>query len=65
MVPEKWRGLLFANPMTGVIEGMRRALLGQGLNWYALTLTIIGILTLLGFAVYTFRRVERSMADVI
>jgi lipopolysaccharide transport system permease protein len=65
VVPEKWRSLLFINPLTGIIEGTRRSLQGRGLNWLALTLTVTSILALLGLALYTFRRVERSMADVI
>lgn len=65
VVPEKGRGLLFINPLTGIVEGMRLALLGRHLNWAALALTVITILSILGCGLYTFRRVERSMADVI
>lgn len=65
VVPEKWRSLLFINPLTGIVDGMRLALLGQHLNWAALALTVITILSILGCGLYTFRRVERSMADVI
>ena len=35
VVPEKWRGLLFINPLTGIVEGTRLALLGRHLNWWA------------------------------
>lgn len=65
IVPEKWRGLLLINPLTGIVEGMRLALLGRHLNWAALALTVITIVSILGCGLYTFRRVERSMADVI
>ena len=65
VVPEKWRPLLFINPLTGIVEGTRLSLLGRHLNWIALALTVFTILTILGCGLYTFRRVERSMADVI
>lgn len=65
VVPEKWRSLLFINPLAGIVEGMRLALSGHHLNWWALALTVITILTILACGLHTFRGVERSMADVV
>ncbi|HEY6804213.1 MAG TPA: ABC transporter permease [Pyrinomonadaceae bacterium] len=65
VVPEKGRGLLFINPLTGIVEGMRLGLRGRLLSFTAMTLTVTTILCILGCGLYTFRRVERSMADVI
>ena len=65
IVPEKWRGLVLINPLAGIVEGLRLTLLGRHLNWAALALTIFTVLSILGCGLYTFSRVERSMADVI
>ncbi len=57
--------LLAANPMTGIIEGFRAALAGHALP--AWPLAIAGALTfvLLISALYVFRRLEATFADVI
>jgi lipopolysaccharide transport system permease protein len=66
MVGEKYTWLLALNPMGGVIEAFRPAVLGHmAIPWVEL-----GISALVGFAVFVggifyFRRVERYFADVI
>jgi lipopolysaccharide transport system permease protein len=65
-VPERWRLLPALNPMTGVIEGFRWALLGTGeppLLGLASSTAIV--LVLLGTGLLYFRRMERTFADVI
>jgi len=67
VVPERWRLLYSLNPMVGVIDGFRWAVLG-GRNMidppgFALSLTLIAIL-LFGGMVY-FRKMERRFADII
>lgn len=65
VVPKAWRPLFFANPMAGVIEGFRWALIG--LPWPGPELFIsLGatVLLLITGALY-FQHVERSFADVI
>jgi len=66
LIPAKWRLLYSLNPMVGVIEGFRWALLGKAQpDWSAMGLSavVVGVL-LVGGAVY-FRRMERTFADVI
>jgi lipopolysaccharide transport system permease protein len=66
LVPERWRVLYSLNPMAGVIEGFRWALLGRGTLDFGATAAsavLVGAL-LLGGLVY-FRRVERTFADVV
>jgi lipopolysaccharide transport system permease protein len=66
LVPEPWRALYGVNPMAGVVEGFRWALLGTGTGpglLIAVSATVASIL-LLGGAMY-FRRVERVIADVL
>jgi lipopolysaccharide transport system permease protein len=66
MVPAKYQAAYSLNPMVGVIEGFRWALLGTGsLNVSAILISMsMMLLVLLGGLVY-FRKMERSFADVI
>jgi lipopolysaccharide transport system permease protein len=67
LVPAEWRTIYQLNPMAGVIEGFRWALLGQGtpppVGAVALSGVVTAIVLVLGLAY--FRRVERTFADVI
>ena len=66
LAPQSWRPLLGLNPMAGVVEGYRWALLGGAPPSATLMgLSIISALVFLlaGFA--TFRRMESSFADII
>jgi lipopolysaccharide transport system permease protein len=66
LVPEKWRLLYSLNPMAGVIEGFRWALVGKESPAFELIAISTGIVValLLGGLVY-FKRMERTFADVI
>jgi lipopolysaccharide transport system permease protein len=64
-LPEKYRWLLWLNPMTGIIEGCRSSLFGSRFNWTALTISIVMTTSFLIYAAYAFRRLERNFADVI
>jgi len=66
IVPEQWKLLYSLNPMVGVIEGFRWALLGTGNpDFVAMSLSAgFVLLVLLGGIVY-FKRMERFFADVI
>lgn len=60
--PYEW--LLGLNPMTGVIDGFRAALLGDPWNWTTLWMSVgIACATLL-FGMFYFRRTERRFADI-
>lgn len=67
VIPEHWRMLYSLNPMVGVIEGFRWALLGGNFALRTDALLISSTLTvlLLISGVLFFRRTERSFADVI
>jgi ABC-type polysaccharide/polyol phosphate export permease len=51
--------------MTGIIEGFRAALLGQGFDWLALGFSAAITLALLVYSAFVFSRMEKSFADVI
>jgi lipopolysaccharide transport system permease protein len=58
--------LLGLNPMTGVVDGFRWAVLGRGLPHYALYLESLGIgLLIMLSGLWYFKRVERYFADLI
>ena len=66
LVPEHWRWIYSLNPLVGVVEGFRWALLGKAppaIGPMLLSLAIV-VLLLIGGLVY-FRRTERTFADVI
>ena len=66
LLPVRFQWLLRLNPMTGVVEGFRWSLLGKPVEgWGMLGVGfLLGLLLLFSGMVY-FRRVERTMADVI
>ena len=67
IVPERWRFLYSLNPMVGVIDGFRWALLSEdmALYWPGITLStaITTVILVSGFKY--FRKTEKIMADVI
>jgi lipopolysaccharide transport system permease protein len=67
IVPEKWRLLYALNPMVGVIDGFRWALLSGSvaLYWQGLVLSTALSLALLVTGLWFFRKTERILADVI
>jgi lipopolysaccharide transport system permease protein len=62
---KKWQTLLILNPMAGIIEGFRSALFGRPFNWTALLVSALVTLIVLVYSAYSFRRMEKSFADVI
>ena len=67
MVPVRWRALYGLNPMAGVVEGFRWALLGksEGVSGALLVVSIVAVLALLIGGLYYFRRMESEFADVV
>jgi lipopolysaccharide transport system permease protein len=66
LLPERWRVVYGLNPMSGVVEGFRWALLGQG--QVPGPLLIVSVLTAAGLLVsglYYFRKMEDTFADVV
>ena len=66
LIPESWRLLYSLNPMVGVIEGFRWALLGKGdTDFSPMLVSVAVVLVLLIGGVVFFKRMERTLADVI
>jgi len=64
MVPEKWQPFLALNPMVGIIDGFRSALLGSPWNPATLAVSSLSSLVLLTYGLFYFRKTERRFADV-
>lgn len=67
VIPEKWRLLYSLNPMVGVIDGFRWAILGDSHHLYLPGFLLsTGLVTVVGvLAVRFFRNTERNFADII
>jgi lipopolysaccharide transport system permease protein len=66
IVPERWRLLYSLNPMVGVVEGFRWALLGSAHpDFRAMAISVVIIAVSLTLGVVYFRKMERSFADLI
>ncbi|MGH7824079.1 MAG: ABC transporter permease [Candidatus Binatia bacterium] len=66
LLAEPWRTLYGINPMVGVVEGFRWALLETGsAPGPMIVVSSLAALTLLVGAALYFRRMERSFADII
>ncbi len=67
VVPDHWRLLYSINPMVGVIDGFRWALLGgeSQLYWPGVSLSLALVMLIAVTGVLYFRKTEKSFADVI
>lgn len=67
VIPEAWKALYYLNPMVGVIDGFRWAILGgeSELNLMGFSLSCGIICFFLWLGVRQFRKMERSFADLI
>lgn len=66
LIPEQWRVLYGLNPMVGVVEGFRWALVGTNTpSFPMLALSAMAAVLILVGGLYYFRRMEKTFADVI
>jgi lipopolysaccharide transport system permease protein len=65
LFPERWRWVLYLNPMAGLTEGFRAAFLGKPMEPGPLALSSIMVIAAMGIGVAYFGKTERRFADVI
>jgi lipopolysaccharide transport system permease protein len=66
LLPERWKTVYALNPMVGVVEGFRWALLRTGAAPGPMILvSSTAAVLLLVSGVFVFRRLERNIADVV
>ncbi|MBI1343052.1 MAG: ABC transporter permease [Terrimonas sp.] len=67
LLPEKIRFLFYLNPMAGIIDGFRWCIFGGTLppDWNGVLISLAVIIFLVFMGIRTFRRMEKSFADII
>jgi len=66
LIPHKWRFLMGINPMSGVVEGFRWALLGtEQADLRLMALSVLSVLILLAGGLVYFDRMETTFADLV
>lgn len=65
IVSEQFRPYLQINPMTGVIEASRAAILGEIVPWHSLGIAAAVSIGLVVLGLFYFQKTEREFADVI
>jgi lipopolysaccharide transport system permease protein len=64
MVPQQYQWILALNPMAGIIDAFRAALIGQPWNWGTLGISAASSVLLLLLGMFYFRKTERRFADI-
>jgi len=64
LVPTKWQWALALNPMAGIIDGYRSAILGKPWNVVTLSVSTAVAVGLFVLGLYYFRKMERTFADI-
>jgi len=65
-IPEKYRIVVLANPLTPIIETFRYALLGAGtVDWYHLLYSFGFTVFVLGIGIVLFNKVEQTFMDTV
>ena len=65
IIPENWRWLILLNPMAGVVDAYRSAILGKSFEWGNLGISMgIAVVIFLCGLMY-FRKTERYFADIV
>jgi len=65
LVPERYRLIYGLNPMAGVIEGFRWALLGTEPPGSMIFVSVLMVVVILISGIYYFKRMEKTFADVV
>jgi len=65
-VDNRWKALLFLNPLTFIVENMRRVTIeGRGIILWQMAAELMGVVLLYLVIYRIFTRIEKAFADVI
>jgi lipopolysaccharide transport system permease protein len=64
-IPARWRWLIALNPLSGIIQGFRSAIFGRPFDWSGIAVSAAVTVSVLIYAAFAFRRMEREFADII
>ena len=64
-LPNKYRWVFSLNPLTGIIDAYRSSLFGSPIDWRGLGISALITIVLMVYASYSFRRMEKTFADIV
>jgi lipopolysaccharide transport system permease protein len=64
-IPQRWHWLILLNPLSGIIQGFRSAIFGRPFDWTGIVVSTVVTLSIVVYAAFAFRRMEREFADII
>ncbi len=65
IIPKNWQWIVYLNPMAGIINGYRSAILGKSVDWFQLGISLSVATSLFIVGVVLFKRIEKYMADIV
>jgi len=65
IVPQSWQWLLSLNPMSGIVDAYRSAILGKPFEWGNLSISMAVATVGFVLGLLYFRRLERQFADIV
>lgn len=65
VLPQKYRWAFVLNPLTGIIDAYRASLFARPIDWTALGVSALITFVVLIYASYSFRRMEKTFADIV
>ncbi len=64
LISTNWRKLYFLNPLAGILENLRAALLGLPLSTNTLSVSVVTTLVITAFSLWAFHAMSRGLSDV-
>jgi lipopolysaccharide transport system permease protein len=64
-IPARWHWLIALNPLSGIIQGFRCAIFSRPFDWNGMAIAAAVTMSVLIYAAFAFRRMEREFADII
>ena len=65
LINERWRLLFAINPLVGILEGFRHAVLGTPFDWPLIGISVASLMVLSAISFFIFGHLEEDFADVI
>ncbi len=65
VIPENWRWLILLNPMSGIVNAYRSAILGKSFEWGSLGISMAIAAVIFFCGLMYFRKTERYFADIV
>jgi lipopolysaccharide transport system permease protein len=65
LIPERFRDLIYLNPMSGALNTVKSGLFHQPVDWQGFWISCVSALALLIIGLWYFKRTEKGFADII